>query len=151
MTTEDIGSQTLYEDARNAHRLPGEPIIAERIELPVPDPVEYPVALPPTLDKLVHGTDTAPIEDDWLMRPNDDQPPKESKAAQKRQKGEKRRSGKSKISPNRREFAAITLETGGMMAISAGFWLIHPWCGLIVLGLCLILIGVAISRGQGSP
>lgn len=149
--TDDIGSQTLYEDARNGHHPPGEPIIAERIELPVPDPVEYPVALPPTLDKMLHGTDTAPIEDDWLMRPDDDDtPPKESKAAQNRQKREKRRSEKSKIPGNRREFAAITLETAGMMVISAGFWLIHPWCGLIVLGLCLILIGVAISRGHDS-
>jgi hypothetical protein len=148
--TEGLGSQKLYEDARDDHREAGELFVAERIDLPVPDPVEIPIVLPPTLDKLVNGTDTAPLEDDWLMRPVDDQPPKESRAAQKRQKREKRRSEKFKISVNRREFAAITLETAGMMVISTGFWLIHPWCGLVVLGLCLILIGVAISRGRDN-
>jgi hypothetical protein len=143
-----MGTQTLYEDARNGDTHQGELFIAERIELPTDD-VETPVIYPPTLDKLIHGEDTARIEDDWLVGPPDpdDEPPPESKEAQERRN---RRIRTPKISGNRREFAAILVEIAGMMAVSAGFWLIRPWCGLICLGLCLILMGMAISRGPGS-
>jgi hypothetical protein len=148
MTAADMGSQTLYEDARNGEPNLGELFIAERIELPQDD-VEIPTVLPPTLDKLLHGQDTARIEDDWLVGPpdDDDMPPPESKVAHE---PKKRRKKAARISVNRREFAAISLEITGMIAISAGFWLITPWCGLICLGLCLILMGMAISRGPSS-
>lgn len=147
MTTE-IGSQTLYEDARTGPEQQGELFIAERIELPIPEPVDIPTQFPPTLDKILNGQDTAEIADDWWAQKEDDsQPPPESKAAQE---AKKRRLRPPTISTNRRELAAISLETAGMMAISAGFWQIAPWCGLIVMGLCLILMGVAISRGPGS-
>lgn len=141
----DFGSQKLYQDARD------EPEIAERIELPIPEEEEFPTMLPPTLDKLVNGYDTAPEEDDeWLAEPREDSKP--PKKAKDRRKWPPRR---PKSGSNRREYVAISVESAGMITISAGFWLIHPWCGLIVFGLCLILIGMAISVGpptrDGQP
>jgi hypothetical protein len=50
--------------------------------------------------------------------------------------------GESKA-PNWREIGSNTLEIAGIMAITVGSWLIAAWLGLIVLGLCLILLGVA--------
>lgn len=47
---------------------------------------------------------------------------------------------------DRREFVSTSLELAGIGSFSAGLWLIAPWCGLIGLGLCLILLGVANSR-----
>jgi hypothetical protein len=37
------------------------------------------------------------------------------------------------------------VELAGIGVLSAGFWLIRPWAGLIVLGVGLIAIGVASS------
>lgn len=152
----DFGSQKLYQDAHD------EPEIAERIELPIPDDgEEYPTALPPTLDKLINGYDTAPEDDEWLLEPPDDSGgasatlPKPSKKAKDRRKWPPRRPKSDSNRSNRREYVAISVESAGMITISAGFWLIHPWCGLIVFGLCLILIGMAISVGppnrDGQP
>jgi hypothetical protein len=42
-----------------------------------------------------------------------------------------------------RDFGSTCLELAGITAITAGSWLIAAWLGLIVLGLCLILLGVA--------
>jgi hypothetical protein len=44
---------------------------------------------------------------------------------------------------NWREISSNTLELAGIMAITAGSWMIRAWLGLVVLGLCLILLGVA--------
>lgn len=47
---------------------------------------------------------------------------------------------------NKQELVSTTLELAGIGSFSAGLWLIAPWCGLIGLGLCLILLGVASGR-----
>lgn len=46
---------------------------------------------------------------------------------------------------NMREIVSTMLELFGIAALTAGFWLIAPWCGLIALGVCLILMGIATS------
>lgn len=51
----------------------------------------------------------------------------------------------SEQTPDRRELASTCLEIVGMMAFSAGFWVLHVWLGLIVTGLCFIALGVATS------
>jgi hypothetical protein len=40
---------------------------------------------------------------------------------------------------------SIALELVGIFVVSAGFWLIRPWAGLIVLGAGMIVVGVASS------
>lgn len=45
-----------------------------------------------------------------------------------------------------RELTSTILELAGIGFVSAGLWLVAPWCGLVALGLCLILLGVANSR-----
>jgi hypothetical protein len=40
---------------------------------------------------------------------------------------------------------SIVVESAGIGVLSTGFWLIRPWCGLIVLGVGLIVIGFASS------
>jgi hypothetical protein len=45
-----------------------------------------------------------------------------------------------------RETVSIAVELAGIGVRSAGFWLIRPWAGLIVLGAGLIVVGFA-----GSP
>jgi len=126
------GSQRLYDHP--------EPPTAERIDLE--EGPEFPTQLPPTLDKLINGVDTMPNEDPWLVGADEDEPPQPVKAP----KAKKERREKAKKSRNHREIMSILLDIAGMMALSAGFWLIKPWCGLIALGLCLIIMGVAISR-----
>jgi hypothetical protein len=44
---------------------------------------------------------------------------------------------------NWRNFVGNCLEIAGITAITAGSWLIAAWLGLVVLGVCLILLGVA--------
>jgi hypothetical protein len=44
-----------------------------------------------------------------------------------------------------REAVSIALELAGIGVLSAGFWLIRPWAGLIVLGAGLMVIGFASS------
>jgi hypothetical protein len=44
-----------------------------------------------------------------------------------------------------REIISTVTELAGIAALSAGFWLIHPWCGLIALGAGLIVLGIASS------
>jgi hypothetical protein len=44
-----------------------------------------------------------------------------------------------------RNILSAATELAGIAALSAGFWLIHPWCGLIALGVGLILLGMASS------
>jgi hypothetical protein len=51
---------------------------------------------------------------------------------------------------NWRDFGSTCLELTGITAITAGSWLIAAWLGLIVLGLCLILLGVATGLPRGD-
>jgi hypothetical protein len=44
-----------------------------------------------------------------------------------------------------REAVSIAVELAGIGVLSAGFWLIRPWAGLIVLGAGLIVVGFASS------
>lgn len=44
-----------------------------------------------------------------------------------------------------RELVTTGLELAGVGALTAGFWLLRPFCGLICLGICLIILGVVIS------
>lgn len=49
------------------------------------------------------------------------------------------------VSAHWREIVSIVVELAGIGVLSTGFWLIRPWCGLIVLGVGLIVIGFASS------
>jgi hypothetical protein len=50
-----------------------------------------------------------------------------------------------------RELITTGLELLGIGSLTAGFWLLRPFCGLICLGLCLIILGVVISlQGRES-
>ena len=49
------------------------------------------------------------------------------------------------VSAHWRVFVAAAVEVAGIGVLSAGFWLIRPWAGLIVLGVGLIVMGVASS------
>ena len=44
-----------------------------------------------------------------------------------------------------RDAVSIVVELAGIGVLSAGFWLIRPWAGLIVLGAGLIVLGFASS------
>ena len=44
-----------------------------------------------------------------------------------------------------RDAVSIAVELAGIGVLSAGFWLIRPWAGLIVLGAGLIVLGIASS------
>jgi hypothetical protein len=47
------------------------------------------------------------------------------------------------VSAHWRAMVAGVVEVAGIGVLSAGFWLIRPWAGLIVLGIGLIVMGVA--------
>ena len=49
-----------------------------------------------------------------------------------------------------RETTSTMLECAGIAAVTAGFWLIAPFWGLIILGVSLIIMGVATSRTWDS-
>jgi hypothetical protein len=51
----------------------------------------------------------------------------------------------SKPGADRRELVSTGLEVVGLVAFSAGFFLLHIWLGLIVMGVCLVALGVATS------
>jgi hypothetical protein len=42
-----------------------------------------------------------------------------------------------------RHIVSAVTELAGIGALSAGFWLIPPWCGLIALGVGLMVLGMA--------
>lgn len=44
-----------------------------------------------------------------------------------------------------RQAVSIVVELAGIGVFSAGFWLIRPWAGLIVLGAGMIVVGFASS------
>lgn len=58
-------------------------------------------------------------------------------------------SGKPPV--DRRELASTVCEVVGLIAFSAGFWVLHIWLGLIVTGLCLVVFGVATSNQFARP
>lgn len=133
MTFQELGSQRLYADARSPQTDGGQ-WVGPQTDL---DQEEIPTVLPPTLDKMVNGYDTAPLEDDDSVEQREDvEPPPESRQRAKR----------PRKTVNRREIVSILVEIAGMMALSYGFWLKWPWVGVICSGLCLILVGVALSR-----
>ena len=41
------------------------------------------------------------------------------------------------------QFQSTALELAGVSVLTAGSWMLFPWLGLMVLGVCLILLGVA--------
>lgn len=140
----DFGSQLLYEDARNGDRKAEPLIVAARIEL---EADETATVLPPTLDKLLNGVDTMPSEDDaWANWEAEETPPSSPPPVQPKAKRIRRRPKMPKFPINGREVVSVSFEITGMSAVSLGFWQIAPWCGLIVGGLCLILIGMAVTR-----
>lgn len=49
------------------------------------------------------------------------------------------------VSARQREALSIAVELAGIGVLSAGFWLIRPWAGLIVLGVGLIVLGIPSS------
>ena len=57
----------------------------------------------------------------------------------------------SKPAPDRRELVSTCLEIAGMTAMSLGFFMLYDWLGLIVMGLCLIVLGVATSGAFTEP
>lgn len=119
--------------------------------------------LVPTLDKLLAGMDTAPVEDDgWLIpepepapqapRPNPAAPPTtprdklKNRFLNRKARRAAARAAKTKQPGGAREAVSICVELVGIACLSSGFALLAAWAGLICLGLCLILVGVAMSR-----
>lgn len=47
-----------------------------------------------------------------------------------------------------RQFHSTLLEVAGMGALSGGFAMLYQWLGLVVLGVCLIVLGVAAGLPQ---
>lgn len=43
------------------------------------------------------------------------------------------------------EVSSTVLELAGISAIAGGCWLVAPFLGLIVLGLCMVLLGIAMG------
>lgn len=135
---------------------------------------DIPTVFPPTLDKLLNGTDTAPVIDEWLATQPDEEPvvrlevrdTPRAKAApppagapevhkptvrerlrNRRERRAAKRAAKRAKPSNKREAVSTAVELVGIAALSTGFGIITAWAGLICLGLCLILVGVAMSRG----
>ncbi len=42
-----------------------------------------------------------------------------------------------------REIRSTVLELAGVAVFAGGFWMLAPWAGIVVLGVCLILLGIA--------
>ncbi len=62
---------------------------------------------------------------------------------------------RASVSAHWREAVSIVIELAGIGVLSAGFLLIRPWAGLIVLGAGLIVVSLAAStrfdRRKRSP
>lgn len=75
--------------------------------------------------------------------------PAEEKAPPQPQRSQPSTSDKTRKAresrPDYREFMSTMLELIGIAAITAGFWTLAPWLGLVIFGLCSILLGVATS------
>ena len=64
----------------------------------------------------------------------------------------KSRSGRRAwISAHWREIASTGLEFVGILTMSGGFWMLKPWSGLVVLGVGLIVFGIAVAPQVASP
>ena len=50
-----------------------------------------------------------------------------------------------------REALSTVTELAGICVLSAGFWMIRPWAGLLVLGTALIVLGFASSPRFNRP
>jgi hypothetical protein len=53
--------------------------------------------------------------------------------------------GRAACATRWRQAVSIVLELAGIGVLSAGFWMIRPWAGLIVLGAGMIVVGFASS------
>lgn len=153
----EFGSQRLYGDAREGGFQdlgpPPDQFQFDIPELPPDDSSnEEGLTVPPTLDKIINGKDTAPLGDEWLVPETPNIPPPDKKPTRRERRKQVRATKKRTVGKtrNNRETAAISAELVGIAALSAGFWQIRPFLGLICLGLCLILVGVAISRDSGA-
>ncbi len=45
------------------------------------------------------------------------------------------------------EVRSTMLELSGISVLTVGFWMLYPWLGVVVLGFCLVALGVA----EGLP
>jgi hypothetical protein len=66
--------------------------------------------------------------------PSAAQPAAASQSTEQESVGQKRVAWRQFVSADWREIVSIVVELTGIGVLSAGFWLIRPWCGLIVLG-----------------
>jgi hypothetical protein len=73
------------------------------------------------------------------------QPAAASESTDHESAAHKRLGWRQAVSAHWREIVSLVVELTGIGVLSAGFWLIRPWCGLIVLGVGLIVIGFASS------
>lgn len=50
------------------------------------------------------------------------------------------------------QLTSTLVELLGITALTMGFWMLRPWAGLIVLGLCLMVVGFAygLPTGKGT-
>jgi hypothetical protein len=53
--------------------------------------------------------------------------------------------GRAACATRWRQAVSIVVELAGIGVLSAGFWMIRPWAGLIVLGAGMIVVGFASS------
>jgi len=51
---------------------------------------------------------------------------------------------------NWREILSTLLELCGIAALTTGSWMIRAWLGVLVLGTCLVLMGIALSFEPGG-
>jgi hypothetical protein len=106
------------------------------------------------LPRVVADDDDPPLERRDIPHPDaperKDMPKPEHRDPRKRGKQPHREGGESQLgalqaSLQRRNISSNCLEIAGMGLITTGSWQIAAWLGLIVAGLCLILLGVAIG------
>lgn len=69
----------------------------------------------------------------WLVKPMMEEPKPEPKPKR-----------------NWQSFNSTALEVAGVAALSAGFGMLHAWLGVVVLGICLIILGVATGLPPGQ-
>jgi hypothetical protein len=142
-----LGSETLFTE---------EPFIGERVGPLLHPPLGVPPELPPGWDKPAPPRPATDLPDGFTIHGEGDQGPsrldeKPAKRRRWRQKAanqppqprQDRPAAARTADANWRDIGSTCLELAGIMAITTGCWLIAACLGLIVLGVCLILLGVA--------
>ena len=77
-----------------------------------------------------------------------------SKSADRKSVGQNRHGWRQFLSAHGREIFSSVIELAGIGVLIGGFWLIRPWCGVIVGGVGFIASGFAMSPrfdGRGQP